>query len=526
VSIEGREPPLRATTVAARGKLGPMRACATARPLLPGYFVAIGLVLASGRAAADPQALRRLELAEALERAEAAHPSLGVPRARVRLAEAKLSRAKAAIFPRGELLSVVGIINGARVGEVPEGVPEALAPLFSEDRVDNLLNDLGPFTRNTLRLTQPLFTFGKIENGVAAARGGLEAREADVARQKAEVRFELKRIYYGYQLADRVLETLRDLEKNLERALERASERVDEGEVGPGEALKLRIGLERVRRRGLRVERERAVALLAFRRALGRDLDAPIAPALGLEPVEIRPLDQGRLGRDLSGVPGWRAALAGLGARRRAVDVAESQLWPDIFLGVQVEVNWAANRDDVQNPFLFDPFNLVRGGPFLGLRWQLDFGDKLAALERARARVAEQAARVEEARRGLPLAIRSAMLEVQEKEEALASARESRKAGRALSFLSATNFRLGLGEAREVLEALETYAKTYTDDYRAIFDYDVAVAGLSKALGYPVEKRLAGASPPPVRREPVDDRAREAPGRGGGAALEAREVGP
>ena len=444
-------------------------------------------------AAKDTDALERVSLKEALRWAETAHPDLAQDRAALRSAEADLARARAGRYPRGEFRSVFGIVNGAEVGEVPSGLPEELAPLFSEDDADDPLNNLGPFVQNTLTLTVPLYTFGKIGNGVEAAASGVEARENDMARRAVSLQVELKRIFYGYQLATALLDTFREVEANFKNAALRAEERLEEGEgeVSQADVLKLQVAAQGIGRRVLRLARQRQVSLLAFRRAVGRPLEAPIVPAGDdIRPVEVDLPNEESLVALVTDLPALRAAEAGLQAKEASVRRAESQLFPDFFLGVRAEVNWAENRDNIRNPFLLDPFNLIRGGPFLGLRWELDIAAKLALKKKAEAELEEQRARVAQARVGLPLAIRRAYLSYEEKRQALELSTKSRKAGRALSFLSAANLRIGIGEPAAILEAYGLYARTAGEYAESVFAYNMAVAELAAAVGKPLEREL------------------------------------
>ncbi len=61
---------------------------------------------------------------------------------------------------------------------------------------------------------------------------------------------------------------------------------------------------------------------------------------------------------------------------------------------------------------------------------------------------------------------------------------DGRKAGRGLLILTVSNFELGIGEAEELFKGLGSYTEASSDYWRAVHDYDVAVAGLSKAVGH------------------------------------------
>jgi outer membrane protein TolC len=454
-------------------------------------FLALGLftVAFGGRAGAQ-----ELDLRESLERAAERHPDLGEQRAKIRGAEANLSKARAGRLPRGELTSVFGIVNGAKVGTPPDGLPSELAPLFSEDSANEVLNDLNFFMRHELRINQPIWTFGKITHGIEAAKRGIEAQSWELQRQVVDVQLELKRVYYGTKLTAEILKIVQEVADAFEEAEDKASARLEEAQPGVSQSdvLRLRVARAQTQRRLLEIERRQQEALLGFRRAVGASLSSTVTPDAGrLRPVKVVPFDSVEAFADVvSELPGYRAALIGLEARQEAVAVARAKLYPDFFVTVIVQGGFAAGRDNVNNPFLFDPFNIVRGGPVLGLNWKLDVFTKLAELEAAQAEVEVQEAKLHRAATGLPVAIHRAYLMYEEKRQALKVARRERKSGRALSFLAVSNFSLGIGDPKEILESLGTYARAATTWYRTVHDFNLAVAELSSVVGQELDRDL------------------------------------
>lgn len=409
------------------------------------------------------------------------------------MADAQVARAKAGARPKGTLTSVFGVVNGARVGTPPAGLPPELSFAFSDDGVNDLLNELNFFMRHELRIDQPLYTFGKIRSGIAAAELGAEAREAELERALDDAVLQTKRVYYGVKVSREVLRTLVEVEEAFGQAVDAAQAKLDEGstDVTQTGLLQLRIALARAQKGRLEVERAEAEATLAFRRAVGVALTSSVAPdAARLRPVELVPFASIDAWVDVSQHPAMRAAFAGARAREKRVAVERARLAPDFFATIFFEGAWAPGRDDIDNPFVFDPFNIIRGGPALGLRWNLDVFDQLAQIDIAQAKADRVRAEAERAATGLPLQIRRAFLELEEKRAALQVAKRERKAGRTLSFLTLTNFRLGIGEPQEIMQSLGMYAQSATGYARAIHAYNMAVARLSNACSQELDAAL------------------------------------
>ena len=180
--------------------------------------------------------------------------------------------------------------------------------------------------------------------------------------------------------------------------------------------------------------------------------------------------------------PEWKQLDAGIEANQAELLAEQKQYFPDIFaLGILL-YGIAPNRDRQENPFLLEEFNYFWGGAYLGWRMALDFGmPKKVAQKRAELVALRHHRR--EATTGMLIEVERAYREVMEKQESLKFARRAQKNGRALSALSAANFYMGLGEAKEVFEAFQMYTEGAAEYYMAIKDFNMAVAELDRVTG-------------------------------------------
>ena len=144
----------------------------------------------------------------------------------------------------------------------------------------------------------------------------------------------------------------------------------------------------------------------------------------------------------------------------------------------------AGNREEQTNPFAYDNFNYnIQPVGVVGIHWDLNFFLTTAKVAEARADLDRLAAQRRDAASGLQLEIRRAYSDVMQARETIKVSEDGRKAGRALLILTVSNFELALGEAEELFKALGAYTEASSDYFRAVHDYDVAVAALSKAVG-------------------------------------------
>ncbi len=78
-------------------------------------------------------------------------------------------------------------------------------------------------------LNQPIYTFGRIKNGVRLAEEGLSLSQLDFEEAKRSLIVDIKRGFYGYILAKEVLKVQEETLQNKEEALEIARKRFEAG---------------------------------------------------------------------------------------------------------------------------------------------------------------------------------------------------------------------------------------------------------------------------------------------------------
>ncbi|MFQ5666160.1 MAG: TolC family protein [Candidatus Binatia bacterium] len=416
------------------------------------------------------------DLATCIRAALKTSPDLMAIAADLAGARARLSEAQAGRFGRSEYTQVVGLVNEAR-GD----------PVFSPDGKNDVFSGLGPFTRIDLDINIPLWTFGKLS---AALRAGQQALEGERARRevkRAEVVLRTKQLYYGLLLAEQLSEVLRDMLDTMDKAVATTQERLDAGSSAVSELdlLKLKTGRAKFAKGVLVVEASTRFTRSALARETGQPAGSDFRIAdRKLTPVEanIAPLPVYLL-KGPARRPELRRLLSGMAAQSAKVALEEASYYPTLFLSTGLQFARAGNRTEQSNPFAEDDFNFIRPVGVLGMRWDLNFLTTRAKVAQARAELESLRAQQREAATGLDLEIRRAYSNVLRARDTIAAAKEGRKAGRALLILTVANFDMAIGEAEELFDGLGAYTEASTNYFRAVHDYNVAVATLSKAVG-------------------------------------------
>lgn len=413
-----------------------------------------------------------LSLPQALELAAQNHPNMGVARAKLLQVRAQLDEARYAPFSQFRMTGGVALAPTLRGNNV-----------FSPNTDVSLTSSLGVAWRATVDGVVPLWTFGKISNLREAASANVEVNRASLERERDALQVDVRRAYFGLQLARESAELLGDARGEIEKARRRLEESIERDEGDPIDLLKLQTYVSELEVREAEAGRYVAVALAGLRFLTGvpgADITSSSlqAPKHQLGHV-TRYLTAARLYR-----PELAMARAGIAARTAQVHLARAQLFPDIGLGLSLGVSAAPEVANQINPFANDPGNYVTYGAALVFQWKLD-----VLPQAARIRFAE--AQLEEVRAQARLALGGAASEV---EIAHAEAADWQK--RAAAYKKAMSYAkqwlvrvqqgidVGTIEEKELLEPAKAYALQRFNYLNATMELALALSRLAKATGW------------------------------------------
>jgi outer membrane protein TolC len=422
----------------------------------------------------------RLNLVECIQRAIQNHPAIQEVQWDVAIRRSDLAQAEAGYQPTAEFDNLAGVVNDAKGslgGRRPDGSPN-----FKQF---GGLSHLGPFTRLEGQIVYPLFTWGKLPNGVKAASKGLEQEVVNVEQKKVEAIREVKEFYYTLLYTQQVNALLSDVRDGFQKAVKTANERLKEGKVTQLDVLNLRIGYAGVAKETQKLRNGIELTRAALLRVLGlpQNTSFEVADtALAPQPAHLKDLDY-YVQRLFANRPEWRKLLIGIQAKEAELQMAMSDYFPTFFLSIPVRYAYAPGRSRQTNPWAYDNFNFGAAGPVVGLHWSLSFGETAAKVSRSRAELLKLRSQEKNAQASFPIEVKEAYLGVKEAEERMTITADGRKAGRALVTLATANFEIGIGEPQDIFLGLGNYTRATNDYYEAVKDYNIALAKLSLVVG-------------------------------------------
>ena len=357
-----------------------------------------------------------------------------------------------------------------------------------------------PLVLGQISVAQPIFTFGKISTLKRLAGEGVEIGQATRKIAADEMRYQIARAWWGLVTVAQMDDMIRDGKKRFleeKERQERLRDTADE-KFNQNDLMKINIYFADFEDKVRGAERGRMQALDGLRMAMADGTDVDVVPTVEkLEPLDFPMLPmEAYESLALANAPKLVAFRHGVAARVEQVALAKSNLWPDLAIAARVSGTVSQSGSVTTGSLGAIPGTGVDVGAGLYLRWNLDIGRLLAQIDQAKvnadqAMLAEQGER-EKTRMDVRQLVREmidwrAMVDVQEKAKTSAQ-----------GWLNATMQTYDDGfesDYNEVLRAIEAYYRRRLTWLDAIYNFNVSVAAVSRAVGTDITQVQATKQP-------------------------------
>jgi outer membrane protein TolC len=356
--------------------------------------------------------------------------------------------------------------------------------LYSPDTDAALTSHMGIGWNIGLEGIVPLYTFGKITNLWDASAAQVRVAEQDVEKEKNNIKQDVRRAYYGVQLARDALALMGEAESRIDKYLGSLEKKVKTGDGDEVALYKLKISRADLTARHSEARQKEAIALASLKFLTGVRGDLPL-PELPLTPVRraLGPLatylSAARLHR-----PEINMARAGLTARAAQVRMEQARYYPDIGLGLQARWAKAPGITDQQNPFVRDGINVVAYGAALVLKYKFDFLPTAARVAQAQAQLEELRATERYALGGVAVEVETAYREAEDAQRRLDAYNEAAQYAKKWLILVQQGIDVGTNDEEDIVDPAKEWALKRFAVMSATFDYNVAVGKLAQATGW------------------------------------------
>lgn len=419
------------------------------------------------------------DLPRCLELAAQNYPRVSEARAQLRRVRSQLAEARTAPFGEFKATGLVGVIPRLRG-----------TTLYSPDSDITVDDDLSPMYRVTVQGVLPLWTFGKIDSVREAAGAQVELKRQELHKARAEVMLLVREAFYGLQFARDALGLLHNASSEIDKYVADLEPRVREGDADESDLFELQLQLAELEAREIEARGRLAIASASLQFLVGapRGFDIVAQP---LAPI-AKPLEG--LAKQLSHARAFRPeigmARAGVRARQAQLEEKKAGYFPNVGLGLSVDVAYGSGVTDQQNPFARDPINFARYGGALVFDWKLDFLPQMARIDQAEAQLAEVRATERFAEGGVAVEVERAFRQAEMARQRMETYERAVRLARRWLINTQQGVEIGVYEHKDLKDPAKEYAFKRFAHMNAIYDYNMAVSRLALATGADVASPL------------------------------------
>ncbi len=433
-------------------------------------------------------------LQEVVDQARANPPLEREQQAHEDYARARQSRAERARWPR------------LRAESQLAPVPANADPSRLDENIDEITGlNFGPYFRQTARITQPLYTFGRVSLNQQLAQVGVDVAILENQQEMQRHLSRAQRAYFGRQLAtafEEILEEGRELVKDTLEEME------EERAFGTAE-----FDTEDLRR--VQIFDAELDAMVLENRRLKDLTGSALAYLMDTdESVEVAALRPGDADKPLGTLEDYRQAARvhrpevqmlgkGVEARELEARLERREYLPNLYAAMEFGFGWSTEepalqpicrQPDPEGDCVFDdtlfarpysnPFDTLSLGVVVGLRWDLDFGQDRGRERQAFAELDKMEAQRERAMGAMMLEIEEAWREASDAEERIQIERRRYDAARRWRNQRGLQADFGHQEdMEELIDPLTSYYEARIQYLEAAHAYLVARIDLANAVG-------------------------------------------
>lgn len=381
-------------------------------------------------------------------------------------AEAKLMEASATFWPifEYEWLSA----------PIPQDVSHAVKTFFE--------GEMAWWNKVRVAMGIPVYSFGKITTAQDLARGGIAKAKEDRKKERLSTVTQVRQLYYGILLAE-------ELGRLLTNAHNKLSKKLGEKNDGksPVKKIKAKVFLVELENRLAEARDKEILALEGLRVQMGLSPDVSVMVySDNLRPIkaELRSFED-YLETALEQRPDVKMVEIGVETRRRMYTLEKRKFLPDIGVGAYLELGRTTGRvtgitttDDFSDPFQFS-----RAGVGMRIEGKFDVHGQISRVKKARSDYYQASLEHYMAKDAIGLELKKAYMEAKTSLDDVQRAEKAEQLAHQLTFLTQSNYDIGVGEEDEYYDALQMFLLTKGKYYEAIFNYNVALAILDEKAG-------------------------------------------
>ncbi|WP_425057734.1 Outer membrane protein TolC [Sporomusa carbonis] len=331
----------------------------------------------------------------------------------------------------------------------------------------------GSHLNNSLRFSWPLYTGGKLEGQIEQAKQSQKIADLGVDKAKQQAKLDATIAYYDVLEARSIVETNQAAVSNLEAHLKNVQAQYGAGVVAKSDVLRSEVELSNAEQNLIKAKNSYDLAVANLNNIMNIDIGTEVALKDELRHDKYDKSLEESIALALKNRPEIAQAQAGVDSANAAVKVAAGGKLPTVSLGGST--GWSDSvLPDSNNNWSMS----------LTASWNVfDAGVTNAKIKQADTTVTKAAEQYEQTKDNIELEVRQAYLSMQEADKRLATTEMAVNKAEEDLYIAQEKYKAGAGTNLDVIDANLSLTQAKTNHIQALYDYNVSMAKLDKAIG-------------------------------------------
>ena len=400
------------------------------------------------------------------------NPSVKIAEEKLKEAEAEKGKALSNFFPKLSTSSSYTQLDKKKKMEMSmphiPGMPPM--PQSSITLTDNKIYDYN------LSLTQPLFTGGKLTSLYRMRKENFEALKNYFKKTKNDLIFNVKKAYFNVLEAEKLEKVAEESLESLKSHLKVVEDFYKEGMVPQVDVLRAKVALANARNNLINAQNGVKLTKSYFNSVLNRKMDEEV----NLEDILILQEGNFELSKCINNAfknrPEIREMRNRLKMAEEGIKIARSNFFPQVFL----IGNWDKKKGaEIPIDEWKESWSAV-----ISVNMDIwDWGENRNEVKKAKAEFQQIKNDFSLLKNSIEFEVRKSYLNLLSAEEKIKVQEESVKEAEKNFKDTSLRFKEGMATNTDVLDSEVLLMKAKTDYYESLYDFQVAKAGLEKAIG-------------------------------------------
>lgn len=430
----------------------------------------------------------RINLTQFIKRGLEHSDEIKAERMKVKLAENTVGEVKSKrILPKFDLTTGHSFVPGVRSDStLANGKPFPKDQYYLDPNLKNDWSRFSVYSQVKVEGIQPLFTWGAMNNALRAARKGAEAAADQFEAKKSDYALRLYQLYYSRVLAMEMERLLGDAQKEFDKADKKIKQMQKEKDsnLSDSDVYKFKIYKAQFDIKADEVKENTNYIDNIWNLALGGDTSKVYLPESPfLNPVEnkIKPFSYYQ-SMAIARRPELRGIKAAESAARFGLKAKKAQLLPTLFLGLGGEYVYTP-RPTERTPMIGNRFSYANLYYAFGIRQNLNFWSVKNDIEKTKIQFSQIKYSKDAIVQGITLQINNRYKTAKIAENTYEKTGDALQTSKEWLRQEQINYDLGIGEMKNLLDAVKTNLQLEADYRQKIYNYNLDMAKLYEASG-------------------------------------------